>query len=226
MFVYWLNTASHISQSCQGYIGVTSNPEERFQAHKAGRTNMHVSNAFSKYKDIEMTIVFEGTTLECLAKEYQLRPSENIGWNIAIGGGLPPDCTGRKHTQKTKDKIAKAHTGVPKGISHFKGVTDRYTEKQGAHIGSFHKGKTISKEHITSMIPKLAGSNSSASKKITLVHKSDPSTEVTFGCIKTACDTLGIGYSALRSTIRAKATTYNRKGWKVIYKQNNNLGVK
>ena len=38
--------------------------------------------------------------------ENWLRPNRQMGWNIAIGGGMPPDPTGRELSVETRGKIA------------------------------------------------------------------------------------------------------------------------
>ncbi len=80
----------------QGYIGITNRPTTRLTEHKRS-TNKHLENAFKKYSDIVMSIIYQGTQQECLDKEYQLRPTKNIGWNIAVGGGMPPSSKGKPH---------------------------------------------------------------------------------------------------------------------------------
>jgi hypothetical protein len=62
-----------------------------------------VSRAISKYGDIIYEVMESFNSLEeCKERERDLRPEENIGWNMAIGGGMPP-----RVTKETAMKISK-----------------------------------------------------------------------------------------------------------------------
>ena len=97
--------------------------------------------AFEKYGEdgIVKDVVFTGTREECLAKEIELRPTSNIGWNIVPGGGSAPDCTGRKHSEETKAKSIDTlkkyeptkgstkqmkHADIPKVLEEIKKLKD------------------------------------------------------------------------------------------------------
>lgn len=75
----------------EGYIGYSNNPMRRFSEHKAKNSKM--KNIINKYKDtIELIIVETFDNKEdALSKEKTLRPKKRIGWNIAVGGQIPPD---------------------------------------------------------------------------------------------------------------------------------------
>jgi hypothetical protein len=45
----------------------------------------------------------------CLDVEHKLRPAQNIGWNVAVGGLAP--MLGRKHTDRTRRKLASINAG-------------------------------------------------------------------------------------------------------------------
>lgn len=68
---------------------------------------------------------------------------------------------------------------------------------------SFHKGKTISKEHRQAISEKLSGGNSPRAKQVVLVD-SLTNAEYSFKAITTAAKELNINYSALRSAIQNK----------------------
>lgn len=223
-YVYWYHLKDHTDINTQGYVGVTVDLIHRDACHKRyGKSyGLILRNAFNKYGEdnIYKDIVFTGSYVEAYALELQLRPAKEIGWNIAVGGGTPPDCSGRVHSEETKRKIAESNRITRKGRyypNHFKGKTGRYTDEQRKHIGSFHKGKVITESAKLSMIPKLSGSNSTHAKQIHLCHKDDKTRVFTFGCIKEAAEKTGINYQTLRSQWRYKRTTYNRKGWRILY---------
>lgn len=90
MHIYWIHHINHFDIFSQGYVGISNQPSERFNQHKSN-TNKHLSNAFDKYReDVVLDIILESSEEYCKYLEQILRPKENIGWNIAIGGGMPP----------------------------------------------------------------------------------------------------------------------------------------
>lgn len=98
-----------------GYIGITKNPELRFSQHgwRRKKSNAHLRNALSKYKDqVKFVVLAEGLDFEaaCLLEEM-LRPHENMGWNIARGGSIPPNPKGKARSAEYRANIAKAKSG-------------------------------------------------------------------------------------------------------------------
>ena len=92
----------------EGYVGVTSKTkEERLLDHSKGnRKRSKVRKAIDKYDDIGVIQLHAGTVSECLEHEANYRPDQNIGWNIAKGGGLPPmmnERTAKKISNTLKD---------------------------------------------------------------------------------------------------------------------------
>jgi len=230
-YVYWYHLKSHSNIKTEGYVGVTCDLKTRDACHKKYNSGHGVilRNAFKKYGEsaIKRTIICMTDKENAYYLEKRLRPTMNIGWNIAIGGGLPPDCTGRKHSEQTKKKISISNKGKTHPTSIFKGMTGRYTDEQRAHIGSFHKGKTISEAHIQSMRKKLSGSNSILAKPIHLVHKSNLNKVVTFGSISEAAKDLNVGYSGVRSLYQRVqksklASNETKTGWYCIHEDHLN----
>lgn len=105
--VYWVKRKGHSDYYKEGYVGISKHPQKRYKEHKKRkRSSSIVHNAINKYDDIEMVILHENLSIE-KAKEIEknLRPLENIGWNIAEGGGVPPNMKGIKrpeHSEKMK----------------------------------------------------------------------------------------------------------------------------
>jgi hypothetical protein len=95
-----LHTPEETDIRTEGYVGITKNPDKRFYTHKTGQTNIKVSRSFKKYPDIISSIMVIGTEEYCRELEYTLRPTPNIGWNFAAGGGLPPDRSGIPKTER------------------------------------------------------------------------------------------------------------------------------
>lgn len=74
----------------KGYVGVTDRAlHKRLVEHKR-EGNAHLRAALTKYTDVIHYPLVEGSVDYILALEAQLRSKENTGWNIAVGGGLPP----------------------------------------------------------------------------------------------------------------------------------------
>jgi len=90
-----------------GYIGVSFRPRKRW-ASGGYKDNPHLQNAFKKYDDIIHYVILCGSEQGCLRREAILRPTKNIGWNIAAGGGKPPSpkgtsrCVGKLPKEKRR----------------------------------------------------------------------------------------------------------------------------
>lgn len=222
-YVYWIHATNHQDPYTEGYVGMSNQPEKRFRAHTTDTSNAGSSKVKEYIEEngvtsVQHTILKEVDTLEeAQQQEYEYRPKSSIGWNLRKGGGVSPDCTGREHTQETKDAIAHKNRLTKSNRTYdskFKGVTDRWSEGQKALIGSYHKGKEITQEHRQAISDKLSGKNNHAAVGITIEDTLD-GTEHTFDTLKEAADTLGINYSAIRSAKRAgREIVYKR--WKII----------
>lgn len=224
--VYWYHLAEHTDVYSQGYVGVTCQNDIRKRCHIAGRPggSKILHRAYKKYgeENIIQDILYITDDKEyAYAIENILRPHPRIGWNIATGGGLPPDTTGRVDSPEVRAKRAKSVRRAKAGKScpnKFKGMTGRYTEEQRKAIGDVHRGKTISEEHRQAISEKLSGGNSPKAKEIHLVHQDDLQTVHHFPCIRTAADTLGVNYNSLRAQAQRtlkydKTSDPSRKGW-------------
>lgn len=119
-FVYWIKLDTHTDILSEGYVGITTKTvKRRYLAHLRdsikptsfkGRCVVH--SAISKYKERIQVI----TVCEC-SKEYasylenKLRPREQIGWNIAIGGEYM-SMLGRSQTEHQKSVVRELQSGV------------------------------------------------------------------------------------------------------------------
>jgi len=91
--VYWIRLPEHTDIATQGYVGVSKNHKRRFNEHKkqcsnGTHVNPHLSDAFSTYGADTFVVeeFYTGSKEDCYAKEAKLRPSTNVGWNVAPGG--------------------------------------------------------------------------------------------------------------------------------------------
>jgi hypothetical protein len=135
--LYWVHDETCHEPKTDGYVGVTSRPERRMRSHRKRFGNR-----------IRFTVLFRGTRDECFAKEFDLRPEKDIGWNIAVGGrngyriGHSTSQKGKKCPQKGR----KGHgAGVPK------------SEETRRKISESKKGTVISVEHRQKISKKLKG---------------------------------------------------------------------
>lgn len=74
-----------------------------------------MSSALAKYDDVGMQIITCGSRAEMLRLECYLRPTGQIGWNTASGGGDPPNSSdywkGRVRTQEHRTNLSRALVG-------------------------------------------------------------------------------------------------------------------
>lgn len=217
--LYWIAPVNSTCPKTEGYIGISNNPEKRFRAHttdiaEVGSKVIRAYVAEHGISSVQHKILDSFNTLEeAREAERSYRPNAYIGWNLRTGGGISPDCTDRILSDETKEKIRQSNIATKSTRTYtnkFKGTTGRYTEEQRKHIGSFHKGKTISEEHRNAISEKLSGGNSPVARSIRIMDTLD-GTEYSFDCLKTAAEELGINYSTIRSAIR--------NGRKLVYKR-------
>lgn len=87
----------------KGYIGISKKPSKRW-ASGYGKSQPHIRSALKKYDDIIKYVICFGKEKRIKFLEKKLRPTENIGWNIAIGGGNPPSPLKRLNNIKNLPK--------------------------------------------------------------------------------------------------------------------------
>lgn len=95
--VYWIRCKDHTDMFSQGYIGVSKNAGRRFAQHQSRSENPHLKHAIEKYgwENLVKTEILISNEAYCLEVETKLRPTEKIGWNICVGGGMPPLLVGQ-----------------------------------------------------------------------------------------------------------------------------------
>lgn len=110
--VYWISKYLSLDYLSEGYIGISSNINRRFQDHENTISNSILSKAIQKHgwNNLKKTVLVENidNELACLIEEM-LRPNDKIGWNIVKGGGLPPIPYGKKNALGNKSR-----TGIRK----------------------------------------------------------------------------------------------------------------
>jgi hypothetical protein len=75
-----------------GYVGVVKEEKgiyKRFREHANDKRQMRSIIRKHDIKFEDVSIIFEGDIADCYNEEKRLRPEQNIGWNLAKGGGGP-----------------------------------------------------------------------------------------------------------------------------------------
>jgi hypothetical protein len=93
--IYWIHLTTHTDIESEGFIGVSTNYLKRYKVHrnasiKNTHTNQQLATAFNTHTDIVVDVFMMGTKSFCHQIEAKLRPTPNIGWNVAPGGKVGP----------------------------------------------------------------------------------------------------------------------------------------
>jgi group I intron endonuclease len=170
--VYWIRCADHTDVTTQGYVGVSINVERRLSEHQKSKQNPHLYSAIKKYgwDNLIKTPLLISTEEYCLEIERKLRPQECIGWNVIVGGGLPPIQYGNKSragksawnkglpwSDEMKKTFSDAHLGqVPWNAGKKTGIAPPNkgvspSAETRAKISVAKKGKKLSPETCAKM---------------------------------------------------------------------------
>jgi group I intron endonuclease len=108
--LYWIRHKDHTDMFSEGYIGVSKNVEARWLRHSRYSDNQHLKAAIKKYgwDNLIKEVILVGEEAYCYDLESKIRPTKQIGWNIAEGGAKPPV------TQYRGDDYISPLKGVPK----------------------------------------------------------------------------------------------------------------
>ena len=105
--VYWVHRPDHTDMFSEGYVGVTNNPARRWFRHSRYSDNQHLKAAIKKYgwDNLIKEVVLIGEETYCYDLEAKIRPTRQIGWNIAEGGAKPPvtQCRGDSYISPLKN---------------------------------------------------------------------------------------------------------------------------
>lgn len=138
--LYWIHYSEQTSPETDGYIGITSDFTKRMQTHSTYTKYAHVKNRIKA--GAIATILHENLSKEqAELLEEQYRPKENIGWNIAKGGNIPPSRRGKvspKTVLKGNDRTEKQKRASKVRSEKMKGNT-AYNAKEVTLFGKFYK---------------------------------------------------------------------------------------
>lgn len=121
--LYWIHYPDQNDPMTEGYIGITSDFTKRIKTHSTYSKYAHVKNRIDS--GAISTILHENLT-KCQAENLEMvhRPEENIGWNIAKGGNIPPSRKGKvspKALLKGTDRTENQKQGSIKQAFKLKG---------------------------------------------------------------------------------------------------------
>jgi group I intron endonuclease len=180
--VYWIRCHDHTNITSQGYVGVSNNASKRFLDHKRSKQNPHLSYAIQKYgwDNLIKSEILVSTQEYCLDIERKLRPTNNIGWNIVMGGGLPPSTKGKKlnrtapswnkgktYSVETRKKISDAVTLAMQNPARRETNRMTFLGKVGHRKGKKHTQETLQKISVA----KLGQVSPNKGKFLTLEEK-------------------------------------------------------
>ena len=147
--VYWIHHPEHTDVFTQGYIGVTKQIKARWKAHSEKTENASLKNAIKKYgwNSLIKKIILISDDQYCYDIEKKLRPKENIGWNINIGGTKPPIAKfrGENYVSPLKGKSRETPWMFGRVPANKGKPASEETRKKLSEIA---KGKKNSSEHL------------------------------------------------------------------------------
>lgn len=138
--VYWIRHADHTDVFTQGYVGITANMNSRMWRHSQQKTNPHLANAIKKYgwDALVKTVLLVSSTTYCLAIEKKLRPTKDVGWNVAMGGGKPVGwAKGSTLPAWVREKISRGKQGKAFSESHKSNLAKAKIGKNGSAANNF-----------------------------------------------------------------------------------------
>ena len=156
--LYWIGLPEHTSIATQGYLGVSKDVTSRLEDHRAKPSNAHLKNAIAKYgwDNLVTRRLVMADTPYCLSLEAALRPRKGIGWNIAIGGGMPPSAVGNTFAAgspswnkgiscptETRGKISNQVTKLWENPAYKQHMSDAHKGQLSPMTGKRHSAKTL-----------------------------------------------------------------------------------
>lgn len=160
MAVYWIHHSSHTDMFTQGYIGITARFARRMFEHKALTTNKYLSNAIKKYgwDNLVKKVILVADKEYCVDVETKLRSSDEIGWNLVKGGGIPPINTrkgykmsvpawnkGKAWSKEQKKQISNNVKKLWENPEYRQHMSNAHKGKPSGRLGKKHSIETINK---------------------------------------------------------------------------------
>lgn len=223
-YVYWVHLPNQQIKT-EGYVGVSINPQKRWEQHKTQKSSKHLSNAITKYgEQLIWDVIFFGPLEGCYQLEEYFRPTPTIGWNIAIGGENSGNL-GRPLSIQTKLKLSNSRKGI---TPWNKGKTNIYSE------ATLQKLQSATKARVQGSNNPMFGKTHSDQTKLLLskLHKGktgqcgkdNPSaiavicneTGLKFDTIQAAATSIGCTIQALSMHLKGKTKTCKTYTWNYL----------
>lgn len=152
--VYWIRAQHHSDFMTEGYIGVARDANRRwkyghFWSQKNSRhDNPKFANAIAKHgwDNLVKEILVVAPEDYCYDLEAKIRPSENTGWNICIGGHKPPIAKPRGPDYVSPLK------GIPRPTPWLVGKKKEMPENFASLGGKAGKGRKQTPEQIAKRV--------------------------------------------------------------------------
>jgi group I intron endonuclease len=214
------------------YVGITNNIKRRFRKHKNNSESKPLNAAIKKYGVdnfiFQISQYLESEDVAYEMEKYWIERLRNDGfrlYNIAEGGkgsgsGENHYLFGKHHTEETRNKMSKSHTGKTLTEEHKKNIGKsskgrRLSEEAKTKISQSKIGKALTSEHKIKIGKSSKGrQHSLETKNIISEHNSgenNPSSKLTDDSVK---QILTLWFS-IEKTIR------NKIGYKQqFYKEN------
>lgn len=175
--------------------------------HKDSYPILHTFSSI--YAASEALGIKEGRIGIARIRGYQIYGKD--GWAILLDSNFD-----RSQTPSFNQRIGDGRRGTKRtNPSHFKGVTNRWTEEDKQRIGNQHRGKVISEE-AKELVRQANRLNNPSCKSIKLSHISNPDKIYTYHSISTAARELSISLSALKYRVRQQLPITGKDGWTVL----------
>lgn len=128
--VYWIKYPTEKSNQ-NGYIGITKNLKERIKAHKKNKKKTILTSIIKKHgwDNLTLQVLYTNLTLEeALLRERELRPIENIGWNLQRGGEIGVLDTWYSYENNRSSHSLATSIGTKQGIM-LKDTTEKRSKR-------------------------------------------------------------------------------------------------
>jgi hypothetical protein len=156
--VYWIHKPEHIDIFTEGYVGITNKQvSKRWYKHKLDAKedgSLPVHRAINKYDDIIFEVILAADSREyCQEIEKKLRPSINIGWNVAQGGDIVNTYEGGLGNRRRNEWL---NLNDPNTIDRLaRGIAKRREQEANGYARRCNAyGKRVKLDMIRSVIPK------------------------------------------------------------------------
>jgi group I intron endonuclease len=205
----------------KSYVGYTTDPQARWEAHRHNQGSRLVFQAIKKYGVDKFT--FEVIAKDTVENEQQYINDHNTmapnGYNLTEGGSLPPNHKGKTYKEiygaDWKQQIAKRQQ-ANKGkhdMPHTKATREKISKNNArAMLGKKHSKKTL--KLISESKKGLHKGAGNPNAKRFLLIAPDGEQYQALGNLKAMCNTLNLNHATVRKSYELNRPM--RSGWRVI----------